>query len=73
MGNGMALISALLYGLYAAQLKHEVPTEESLPMPCECVRPYNTTDRTTLRMQHTLSPDLCMCVCLSSPPQIYSA
>ena len=28
----MALISALLYGLYAAQLKHEVPTEESLPM-----------------------------------------
>ena len=32
-GNGATLLSALLYGLYAAQLKHEVPDEKALPMP----------------------------------------
>ena len=68
MGNGMALISALLYGLYAAQLKHEVPTEESLPMPCECVR-VTTTRRTAQHCaRNTPSPDLCMCVPLSLHP-----
>jgi solute carrier family 35 protein F5 len=32
-GNGATLLSSLLYGAYAAQLKHEVPKEERLPMP----------------------------------------
>ena len=32
-GNGATLLSALLYGAYAAQLKHEVPSEEDIPMP----------------------------------------
>ena len=33
MGNLTTLLSALAYGLYAAQLKLEIPTEEHTPMP----------------------------------------
>ena len=32
-GEVATLFSALLYGAYAAQLKHEVPSEEVIPMP----------------------------------------
>lgn len=32
-GNAATLLSALVYGCYAAQLKHEVPDEQALPMP----------------------------------------
>ena len=32
-GNAATLLSAMLYGAYAAQLKHEVPSEDELPMP----------------------------------------
>lgn len=31
-GNGMASLSALLYGVYASLLRREVPTEESMPI-----------------------------------------
>ena len=31
-GNGVTLLSALLYGAYAAQLKYDVPSEDSIPM-----------------------------------------
>jgi len=33
VGHGVTLLSAVLYGGYAAQLKHEVPDEAVLPMP----------------------------------------
>ena len=32
-GNGATLLSALLYGTYAVQLKRDVPSEEAVPMP----------------------------------------
>ena len=32
-GNGVTMVSAMLYGGYAAQLKREVPDETRLPMP----------------------------------------
>ena len=32
-GNGATLLSALLYGTYAVQLKRDIPSEEAVPMP----------------------------------------
>jgi solute carrier family 35 protein F5 len=32
-GNGATLLSALLYGAFAAQLKYDVPTEDVIPVP----------------------------------------
>lgn len=32
-GDGVALLSAITYGAYAVQVKHEVPSESALPMP----------------------------------------